>query len=136
MNNEQNERHDPIYDDYGMTQWHWIVRHKHNLKLGNNTEIGSFTIIDAKEGVIIEDDVKIGWSSVIMSYSSIDNRQGMVVLKSKCSIGAKSIIMPGVTIGANSIIGANSLVNKNIPPNEIWFGSPAKFIKKIAELKS
>ena len=46
-------------------------------------------------------------------------------------IGAHSTILKGVTIGANSIIGAASLVTTNIPDNEIWGGNPAKFIRKI-----
>ena len=39
--------------------------------------------------------------------------------------------MPGVTIGQNSVIGAYSFVTKNIPDNELWYGIPAKFVKKI-----
>jgi len=53
------------------------------------------------------------------------------IIRSGASIGARVLLMPGVEIGKNSIIGANSLVNKNIPDNEVWFGSPAKFIRKI-----
>ena len=121
----------PIFDEKGMTQWHWIVKHHHNLELGENTEIGSFVLIDAYRGVVIEDNVKIGFGAVILSYSSIDQKSGLVTLKKGCSIGANSVIMPGVTISENSIVGAQSLVTKNIPPGEIWFGSPAKFHKKI-----
>jgi len=66
-----------------------------------------------------------------MSHSSIDGKSGKVVLKKNSCVGAKSIVMPGVTIGENSIVGAHSLVNKDVPDNEIWFGVPAKFAKKI-----
>ncbi|MGY3795213.1 acyltransferase [uncultured Aquimarina sp.] len=52
-----------------------------------------------------------------------------VTLKRGCWVGAKSIILPGVTIGENSIIGAGSIVTKNIPSNVIAIGSPAKVIK-------
>ncbi len=48
-----------------------------------------------------------------------------VILKESCFIGASSIILPGVTIGQKSIIGAGSVVRDNIPDNEIWAGNPA-----------
>jgi UDP-2-acetamido-3-amino-2,3-dideoxy-glucuronate N-acetyltransferase len=121
---------DPVYDDMGVTQWHWRVSHRENFILGKEVEIGSFTMIDAHSGVIIEDDVKIGFGCVILSYSSIDNRSGRVRLAKGCKVGANSVIMPGVEIGEGAIVGSNSLVNRNIPGGETWFGSPAKFYKK------
>ena len=47
------------------------------------------------------------------------------------SIGAGAVILGGVTIGENALIGAGSVVTKNIPANELWLGNPAKFIRKI-----
>ncbi|WP_414617740.1 acyltransferase [Dyadobacter sp. 32] len=47
-------------------------------------------------------------------------------------IGANCMILKGVTIGDRSVIGAGSLVNKNIPPDEVWGGNPAKFIRRIS----
>jgi len=125
----------PRYNDYGMTQWYWLVRHRENFELGKNVEIGNFTVIGCEYGVKVEDNVKIGYHCIIMSDSTVDNKRGKVILKRGCRIGANSVIMPGVTIGGNSIIGANSFINKDIPPNEIWAGSPAKFIKKIKKVK-
>lgn len=116
----------PKFDDLGMTQWFWRVVGIDNFSIGERVEIGSFTIIDAKEGVSIEDDVKIGWNCSIFSNSSIDNKKGKIILKKGCRIGANSVIMPGVIIGENATVGANSLVNKNVPTNEVWFGTPAK----------
>ena len=119
----------PIFDKNGMTQWYWRVTNIENFNLGNQVEIGSFTVIDAKYGVTIEDNVKIGWSCSIFSNSTIDNKKGKIILKQGCKIGANSVVLPGITIGENVTIGANSLVNKNIPSNEIWAGSPAQKIK-------
>ena len=119
----------PIYDENGMTQWYWRVIRVENFKLGERVEIGSFTIIDAKEGVTIEDNVKIGWSCSIFSNSTIDNKKGKIILKKNCKIGANSVILPGIIVGENSTVGANSLVNKNIPPNETWVGTPARKIR-------
>jgi acetyltransferase-like isoleucine patch superfamily enzyme len=50
-------------------------------------------------------------------------------------IGANSIILKGVKIGDRAIIGAGSVVSKHIPPDEIWAGNPAKFIKKCSNFK-
>ena len=119
----------PVYDENGMTQWYWRVVGVENFKLGERVEIGSFTIIDAKEGVTIEDNVKIGWSCSIFSNSTIDNKKGKIILKKDCRIGANSVILPGITVGENATVGANSLVNKNIPSNETWVGTPARKIK-------
>ena len=118
----------PIFDENGMTQWYWRVIGIENFKLGERVEIGSFTIIDAKEGVTIEDNVKIGWSCSIFSVSTIDNKNGKIILKKGCKIGANSVIMPGIIVGENATVGANSLVNKNIPANEVWVGTPARKI--------
>lgn len=119
----------PIFGEDGMTQWYWRVINIKNFKLGEKVEIGSFTVIDAKEGVTIEDNVKIGWSCSILSNSTIDGKKGEVILKKGSNLGANSVVLPGTIIGENATVGANSLVNKNIPSNEIWVGSPAKKLK-------
>lgn len=121
----------PKFNKKGLTQWYWRVLHPENFKLGENTQIGSFTVIDAQKGVKIEDEVKVGWSCTIISYSSIDKKEGMVLLRKNCKVGSNSVIMPGITVGKNAVVGANSFVNQDIPANEVWAGTPAKFIKKV-----
>ena len=54
-----------------------------------------------------------------------------VEIKEGAFIGAFTIILKSVTIGEHSVISAGSVVTKNIPPNEVWGGNPAKFIKKL-----
>ena len=56
-----------------------------------------------------------------------------MIIEDNVFIGAHSTILKGVRISKNSIVGACSVVSKNIPPNEIWAGNPIKFIKKIDE---
>ena len=53
------------------------------------------------------------------------------LIKKGASIGANATILGGITIGENSLIGAGSVVTKDIPANEIWIGNPAKFFKNI-----
>lgn len=116
-----------------LTKWNWMVQYKENLKLGKHVDIGAFTYINAKKGVIIEDNVQIGSHCSIYSVSTIDNKEGKVILKKNCKIGSHSMIMPGVTIGENSIIGAFSFINKDIPKNTLAYGIPVKIIKRLTK---
>ena len=60
---------------------------------------------------------------------------GKIHVKSGVFIGCRSIILPGVTIGKNSVIGAGSVVTKNVGDYEVWAGNPARFIKTIEEYR-
>ena len=121
----------PVIKEGILTKYCWLVRHKKNLKLGYKTDIGAFTYINAKNGVRIEDGVQIGSHCSIYSVSTIDNKEGEIILKRNCKIGSHSVIMPKVTIGENSVIGAFSFVNKNIPDNVVAFGVPVKIRKRL-----
>ena len=131
MNNRFKQWKYPVIKDGVLTKYHWLVQHKSNLHLGHKTDIGAFTYINAKYGVVIEDLVQIGSHCSIYSISTIDNKEGKVVLKKNCRIGSHSIIMPGVTIGENSIVGAFSFVTRTIPDNAMAYGVPAKVVKKL-----
>jgi acetyltransferase-like isoleucine patch superfamily enzyme len=114
-----------------LTKYNWMVQNKDGLKLGDKTDIGAFTYINAKNGVIIEDFVQIGSHCSLYSISTIDNKEGQITLKKNCKIGSHSVIMPGVTIGENAVIGAFSFVNRDVPDNVVVAGVPVKVIKKI-----
>ena len=123
----------PAIEDGKLTEYNWVVQHKERLVLGAYTDIGAFTYINAKNGITLEDYVQIGSHCSLYSISTIDNKEGPVVLKKGCRIGTHSVIMPGVTIGENSIIGAFSFVNTDIPPGVIAFGVPAKVIRELSK---
>lgn len=53
-----------------------------------------------------------------------------VVMEDYSSIASNVVVSPGVTIGEGAVVGANSFVDKNIPPWEVWVGSPARFLKR------
>lgn len=120
----------PEIDDGKPTKYNWVVKNIENFKLGKNTDIGAFTYMNAKFGIDIEDGVQVGSHCSIYSVSTIDSKQGKVVLKKNCKIGSHSVIMPGITVGENSIVGAFSFVTKDIPDNVTAFGIPAKVIKE------
>ncbi|MEN4054150.1 acyltransferase [Sulfurimonas sp. NWX79] len=115
------------------TKYNWVVQNVDGLELGYKTDIGAFSYINAKYGVIIEDYVQIGSHCSIYSLSTIDNKRGKVILKENSKIGSHSTVLPGVTVGKNSIIGAHSLVLGDIPDNVIAYGVPAKVMRKIDE---
>ena len=125
----------PDIEERKLTKHNWVVQHKDKLELGYKTDIGAFTYINAKNSIIIEDYVQIGSHCSIYSVSTIDDKEGKVILKKNCRVGSHSVVMPNVTIGENSIIGAFSFVNKDIPANVIAFGIPVEVIKNIEKDK-
>ena len=129
MNDRFKDWEYPEIEEGKLTKYNWLVQHKDNLSLGYKTDIGAFTYINAKYGVTIEDEVQIGSHCSIYSVSTIDGKDGEVVLKRNCKIGAHSTIMPGVTVGENAVVGAMSFVNCDIPDNVVAAGVPAKIIR-------
>ncbi len=111
------------------------------IKIGNHVGISS-SLFFANESIVIEDYAMIGGGCQILDndfhslYSKDRPTQGLNVksapikIEEHAFIGASSIIIKGITIGARSIVAAGSVVTKSIPPNEIWGGNPATFIKK------
>ncbi|TMM53790.1 acyltransferase [Maribacter algarum] len=113
------------------------------LSIGDYSGFSNIAI-SCKEKVTIGKHVKIGggvkiYDSDFHSLNFEDRKNPKtdipiikpIELKDGCFIGAHSIILKGVTIGKESIIGAGSLVTKSVPDGEIWGGNPIKFIKKI-----
>jgi acetyltransferase-like isoleucine patch superfamily enzyme len=121
----------PDIEDGKLTEYNWVVQHKKNFRMGFKTDIGAFSYINALNGVTIEDFVQIGSHCSLYSVSTIDNKEGPILLKKNCRIGTHSVIMPGVTIGANSRIGAFSFVNTDIPDNVVAYGIPARVIRPL-----
>ena len=121
----------PIIKHGKMTKFNYIVQYPENLKLGKNFDIGEFVYVNARYSIVIKDYVQIGSHCSVYSHSTIDNKQGPVILEKNCKIGTHSTIMPNVTIGENSVIAAYSFVTKNVPKNQIWGGIPAKKLKNL-----
>ena len=113
-----------------LTKWNWMVQGVERLVLGDYTDIGAFSYINANYGVEIQDYVQIGGGVKIYSVDTIGDKKGKVILRQNCKIGANSVILPNSVIGENSIVGACSVVKYGtiIPPNEIWIGCPAKYL--------
>ena len=114
------------------------------LTIGDCCGISS-TCIWAKESIVIGNNVNIGADCLIMDHDAhsldfqkrhtfADDYAGTATAPIRIAddvlIGAKVIVLKGVTIGARAIVGAGSVVTRDIPADEIWAGNPAKFIKK------
>lgn len=120
------------------------------ISIGNRVVIRPETMLFGQSvesmeiSIDIEDDVMIGSGvHIYVNNHRFDNHsiplinQGYyptkkVILKRGCWIGANAIILPGVTIGENSVIGAGSIVTKSIPKGVVAAGNPAKILKPIA----
>lgn len=124
---------------------YFIVGKNGELKIGNNVAISCSAIV-CHNKVEIGDDVKIGGNVVIydtdfhsLNYLErnvtpeiINNvKTAPVIIKEGAFIGAHCIILKGVSIGKNSIVGAGSVVTKSIPDNQVWAGNPVRFIRSI-----
>lgn len=116
----------PLVPEGKPTEYGWIVRHADRLTLGRLTDIGAFTYIQAQNGVTIEDEVQIGSHCAIYSVSTIDGKAGPVLLKRNARVGSHCVVMPGVTIGRDAVVGAFSFVAHDVPDGAVAFGVPAK----------
>uniref|UniRef100_A0A6C0J976 Acetyltransferase n=1 Tax=viral metagenome TaxID=1070528 RepID=A0A6C0J976_9ZZZZ len=105
-----------------------------NVKIGNNVKIQNNVSI--YEGVTIEDDVFLGPSCVFTNdlLPKANNKQWQItktLVKKGASIGANATIVCGNIIEENSLIGAGSVVTKNVAKNSLVVGNPSKFLKNI-----
>ena len=127
-------------DDYSKVGT--FVEIQKNASVGKHCKISSHTFIC--EGVHIEDNVFIGHNVTFINdkYPRATNVDGSMQtdsdwkvvethIKKGASIGSSSTILCGVTIGENAIVGAGAVVTKDVPPNSIAVGVPAKVIRKL-----
>ena len=103
---------------------------RENVIIGDGTTMGSRCTISAN--ATIGENCVIKYGFVLTDTPNLEENAKKVVegIGNNVLIGANVTLMPGFTIGENAIIGACSQVRANVGPNEIWYGSPAKFFKK------
>lgn len=102
--------------------------------VGNNVTVKSG--VQLWDGVTLEDNVFVGpnvtfTNDLFPRSKNSDWKLSKTVVKKGASIGANATIICGVTIGEGAMIGAGSVVTKDVPAGEVWVGNPAKFLRKI-----
>lgn len=144
-----------IISENTIVEGHLIFeRENTSISIGKRTFIGGSSLICA-EKIIIGSDVLIAWGCVFLDHNShslffhkrkddVINRlngeknwsiviRKPIVVEDKAWIGFNSIILKGVTIGEGAIVGAGSVVTKDVPPYTIVAGNPARIIREIPE---
>ena len=106
-----------------------------NIEIGSNTVINRHTYLDGRVSLKIGNNVNVSHQTLIQTLTHDPQSRDFtcicqpVIIEDYVWIGTRSIILPGVTIGEGAVIGAGSVVTKNIPPYSIAVGNPAKVIK-------
>ena len=114
-----------------------------NVNVANNVMIGNFCKIQNNvsvyEGVTLEDYVFCGpsmvFTNILLPKCKYPQRGAEfytnTLVKEGASIGANATIVCGTTLGKHCLIGAGAVVTKDVPANELWVGTPAKFVRRI-----
>ena len=139
----------PIYKHYGICTYHTIgenifIDKPDQLKVGQRVFINhdvQFTFGYSKDTIIaLGDDTFIAPNVHFYCVShnvggpnkrAGDNIYASIIIGKGCWICADAILLPGSSVGDGSIVGAGSVVNCTIPPNELWCGNPARCIRKL-----
>lgn len=107
---------------------------ENDVVIGNNSTIKSG--VQLWDGITLEDNVMVGPNVTFTNdmYPRSKNKEWKILKTRVCkgaTIGAGSIILPGIVIGEKAFIAAGSVVTKDVPAGELWQGNPAKFLKKV-----
>jgi len=137
------------------TTGHFVLIREGN-RIGKNVIIGTNSVLEGnckiEDNVVMHSNVQLGEGTIIKEGSWIGPRCVTLLTphprckhKEKCNkapiigknvvVGVGSIIMPGISVGDGAMIGAGSIVTKNVPAGMLAYGSPAKIIKKVSEIK-
>ncbi len=112
------------------------------IQIGNDVHIGRNNIIGARKSIILEDHVLLGphvmigdhshqYEDVAVPIKLQDVTEGGAIRIGRDSwIGANVFILPRVTVGRHAVVGANSVVNRDVPPYSVVVGAPAKVVKR------
>lgn len=117
-----------------------VFKYPENIELGNNVFINEYCYLNAPGGIKIGNDVSFAIGVRLISFDHFYNEDepiwtqglklGKIVIEDDVWIGVNAVILKGVKIGKGSIIGAGSVVTRDVPKNSIAIGNPARVIKR------
>ena len=107
---------------------------ENDVVIGNNVTVKCG--VQVWDGITLEDNVMIGSNVTFTNdmYPRSKNKDWTLLRTRVCkgaTIGAGSVILPGITIGEGAFVAAGSVVTKDVPAGELWMGNPAKFYRKV-----
>lgn len=110
----------------------WMVR-RSGAKVGRHVSLGLAAQLDVlfPGRITIGDDAIVGYNTTILchGYTHGSYQVGDVTVGARASIAANCTILPGVTIGEDAVVGAGSVVLRDVPPGEFWAGVPARRVR-------
>lgn len=128
-----------IFDITFANLYHYGFR---KLVIGKRCFLGDEVMLDVRGGIILEDDVTLSNRTMIVTHINVGfedhplqkhypMKESRVTIKQGAYIGTGAILLPGVSVGRESVVGAGAVVTKNIPDKTVAVGVPAKSIKKL-----
>jgi acetyltransferase-like isoleucine patch superfamily enzyme len=130
-----------------------LLRPEARVTIGNRSFVGGGTTLDCSTSITIGDDVLIAYGGIVMDHNShsvfFEDRKddllawhrkeyrfnqvacAATTIEPRCWIGARCIILKGVTLGEGCVVGAGSVVTRSFPPNSLIAGNPARLIRVI-----
>lgn len=112
---------------------HWIYRKVLGMEVGKNTSFALMVMVDVffPEKIHVGDNSIIGYNTTILAHEYLikEYRLGDVYIGSNVMIGANTTILPGVRIGDHAVVGAGSVVHKDVEPGAFVAGNPLQVLK-------
>jgi maltose O-acetyltransferase len=119
----------------------WQALQSRGMRIGRNVHLPDSTWVDSTHCNLISigDNCGFGAQCLILSHDALMNefldaaRIGRVIIHESCHFGARTVILPGVEIGPRTIVGANSVVSRSLPPDSVCLGNPARPVCTLME---
>jgi putative colanic acid biosynthesis acetyltransferase WcaF len=120
----------PFIHSTARIQIPWNLTMMHRACLGEHTNAYSLGKIEILEGATVAQEAYLCTGTHDFNDPSLQLITKPITIGKNSFIGARAMILPGVSIGEEAIIGAMSVVSKTVPTNEVWAGNPASALKK------